>query len=62
MLGVDHIDLYLIHWPAPGRGRYVEAWDEMVSAREAGLVREIGVSNFQPAHLDAVVRATGVTP
>ncbi|WP_159798648.1 aldo/keto reductase [Puerhibacterium puerhi] len=62
LLGLDHLDLYLIHWPAPGRGRYVEAWEGLVAAREAGLVREIGVSNFQPAHLDAIVEATGVTP
>jgi 2,5-diketo-D-gluconate reductase A len=62
LLGLDRLDLYLVHWPAPGRGRYVEAWEQLVAAREAGLVGEIGVSNFQPAHLDAIVAATGVTP
>nr|WP_165400010.1 aldo/keto reductase [Xylanibacterium ulmi] len=61
-LGLDHLDLFLIHWPAPGRGQYVEAWEALVEARDAGLVREIGVSNFQPAHLDAIIAATGVRP
>ncbi|MFJ3405597.1 aldo/keto reductase [Promicromonospora sp. NPDC090134] len=62
LLGLDALDLYLIHWPAPGLGRYVSAWEGLIEAREAGLVREIGVSNFQPAHLDAIVAATGVRP
>ncbi|WP_285105499.1 aldo/keto reductase [Promicromonospora sp. MEB111] len=62
LLGLDALDLYLIHWPAPGLGRYVAAWEGLIEAREAGLVREIGVSNFQPAHLDAIVAATGVRP
>lgn len=61
-LGLERLDLYLIHWPVPGAGRFVEAWEELVALREAGLVREIGVSNFTAAHLDAVVAATGVTP
>lgn len=62
LLGLDRLDLYLIHWPAPGLGRYVEAWEGLVALQEAGLVGEIGVSNFQPAHLDAIIAATGVTP
>ena len=60
-LGLDRLDLFLIHWPAPGLGRYVEAWEELVALRDAGLVREVGVSNFQPAHLEAIM-ATGVAP
>lgn len=60
-LGLDRLDLFLIHWPAPGLGRFVEAWEELVSLRDAGLVREVGVSNFQPAHLDRLAE-TGVTP
>lgn len=60
-LGLDRLDLFLIHWPAPGLGRYVEAWEELVALRDAGLVREVGVSNFQPAHL-ARLAETGVTP
>ncbi|WP_369375713.1 aldo/keto reductase [Promicromonospora sp. Populi] len=62
LLGLDALDLYLIHWPAPGLGLYVAAWEGLIEAREAGLVREIGVSNFQPAHLDAIIAATGVRP
>lgn len=62
LLGLDMLDLYLIHWPAPGLDRYVAAWEGMIEAREAGLVREIGVSNFQPAHLDRIVAATDVRP
>lgn len=62
LLGLDRLDLYLIHWPAPALARYEAAWEGLVAAREAGLVREIGVSNFQPAHLDAIVAATGVRP
>ncbi|MBD5786470.1 aldo/keto reductase [Cellulosimicrobium terreum] len=60
--GLDHIDLYLIHWPNPGRGTYVEAYQALVECRERGLIRHVGVSNFLPEHLDAVIEATGVTP
>lgn len=60
-LGLDRLDLFLIHWPAPGLGRYVEAWEELVALRDAGLVREVGVSNFQPAHL-ARLAETGEMP
>ena len=44
--GLDYLDLHLIHWPNPSRGRYVEAWRALVELREQGLVRSIGVSNF----------------
>ncbi|MBN9375456.1 MAG: aldo/keto reductase, partial [Cellulomonas sp.] len=60
--GLDHIDLYLIHWPLPRRDRYVEAWQALVECRERGLVRSIGVSNFLPEHLDRIERETGVVP
>ncbi|MBD8080253.1 aldo/keto reductase [Cellulosimicrobium arenosum] len=60
--GLDHIDLYLVHWPNPGRGTYVEAYEALVECRERGLVRHVGVSNFLPDHLDEVIAATGVTP
>ena len=60
--GLDHLDLYLIHWPNPGVGRYVEAWQALISARDRGLVRAIGVSNFLPEHLDRLIDETGVTP
>ncbi len=61
-LGLDHLDLHLIHWPNPGVDRYVEAWQALVDLREQGVVRSIGVSNFTEAHLDRVVAETGVVP
>lgn len=61
-LGVEAIDLLLIHWPNPSRGHYVEAWEALVEARERGLVRQIGVSNFLPEHLERIETATGVRP
>src|SRR3954454_9150006 len=61
-LEMDYVDLYLIHWPAPGRDKYVEAWKARIEAQEAGLARAIGVSNFQPEHLRRIVDETGVTP
>ena len=60
--GLDYIDLYLIHWPLPRRGLYVEAWQALIECRERGLVRSIGVSNFLPEHLDTIERETGVVP
>ncbi len=60
--GLDHLDLYLIHWPNPSRDRYVEAWTALIEARSRGLVRSIGVSNFLPEHIDRLVRETGVIP
>ena len=62
LLGVDAVDLYLIHWPAPAADRYVNAWKALVTLRDAGLTRSIGVSNFLPEHLDRIIEATGVTP
>src|SRR3954471_1002937 len=61
-LEMDHVDLYLIHWPAPGNDRYVGAWQGLIEAQRQGLVRAIGVSNFQPAHLRRIIDETGVTP
>jgi diketogulonate reductase-like aldo/keto reductase len=60
--GLDYLDLYLIHWPNPSQGLFVEAWEGMIEARERGLVRSIGVSNFLPEHLDLLVEKTGVAP
>lgn len=60
--GVDHFDFYLIHWPNPDRGRYVEAWRALIEARQRGLVRSIGVCNFLPEHIDRIVDETGVVP
>jgi len=61
-LGLDHVDLYLIHWPQPGRDRYLETWEGLIDARERGLTRSIGVSNFHASHLDRIVSVTGVVP
>jgi 2,5-diketo-D-gluconate reductase A len=61
-LGLDHLDLHLIHWPNPSAGLYVEAWRALVELRERGLVRSIGVSNFTRAHLDRIIADTGVVP
>ncbi len=61
-LGVDVIDLLLVHWPNPDQDRYVEAWEGMVGLLESGAVRAIGTSNFKPAHLTRIIEATGVTP
>jgi 2,5-diketo-D-gluconate reductase A len=61
-LGLDHLDLHLIHWPNPSRDLYVDAWRALVDLREQGLVRSIGVSNFTADHLDRVIDETGVTP
>jgi 2,5-diketo-D-gluconate reductase A len=61
-LGVDYIDLFLIHWPNPWENRYVDAWRGLLKLREDGLVRAIGVSNFTPAHLDRLLAETGAAP
>jgi 2,5-diketo-D-gluconate reductase A len=61
-LGVDYIDLYLIHWPLPGRGHYLETWRAFIELRERSLVRSIGVSNFTPAQIDHLVTETGRWP
>jgi 2,5-diketo-D-gluconate reductase A len=61
-LGLDHIDLLLIHWPNPQQDRYVDAWRGLIQLLEDGKVRAIGVSNFKPAHLDRLLDKTGVAP
>lgn len=61
-LGLDHVDLYLIHWPVPSQGAYVDAWKTMIQLREKGLTTSIGVSNFLPGHIDDLEMATDVTP
>jgi 2,5-diketo-D-gluconate reductase A len=61
-LELDHVDLYLIHWPVPTRDRYAETWQALIELRDEGLVRAIGVSNFQPQHLRRIVDDTGETP
>jgi diketogulonate reductase-like aldo/keto reductase len=61
-LGTDYVDMYLIHWPTPKHDRYVDTWKAFIRLREEGRIRSIGVSNFQPAHLDRIVKETGVSP
>jgi 2,5-diketo-D-gluconate reductase A len=61
-LEMQHVDLYLIHWPVPSQDKYVETWQAFVELRQEGYARSIGVSNFQPAHLERIVAETGVTP
>ncbi|TRV79818.1 aldo/keto reductase [Streptomyces sp. 130] len=61
-LGLDYVDLYLIHWPLPRVGLYVDTWRALVKLREDGLVRSIGVSNFTAGHLRRLEEETGVVP
>lgn len=61
-LGLDHIDLYLIHWPVPSADRYVDTWKAFIELRERGLVRSLGVSNFNEPHLRRIIDETGVVP
>ena len=62
VMGLDRIDLQLIHWPNPSVGQYVDTWRGMIEAREQGLVRSIGVSNFTEDHLTELIEETGVVP
>ncbi len=61
-LGLERIDLQLIHWPNPSVAKQVETWQGMIDARERGLVRSIGVSNFTEPMLTELIERTGVTP
>ncbi|MGP2490099.1 aldo/keto reductase [Mesorhizobium sp. PUT5] len=61
-LGIEQLDLFLIHWPVPSRDKYVEAWKTLVELRAQGRVRSIGVSNFNQDHLERIIGETGVVP
>lgn len=61
-LGLDRLDLGLIHWPNPSQDLYSQAWRALVDLRDRGLVRSVGVSNFTEAHLERIVAESGVTP
>jgi 2,5-diketo-D-gluconate reductase A len=61
-MNLEYLDLYLIHWPAPARGLFVESWRAMQQLKADGLVRSIGVCNFHTEHIDAIVADSGEAP
>ncbi|MFJ9785666.1 aldo/keto reductase [Amycolatopsis sp. NPDC101161] len=61
-LGLEQLDLYLIHWPTPKRDKYLDTWKAFEKLYADGRVRAIGVSNFQPAHLERLMDASDVAP
>ena len=61
-LKTDYVDQFLIHWPSPTRGLYVDAWKELVKIYQDGRAKSIGVSNFGPHHIEKIVDATGFVP
>ncbi|MEC3981402.1 aldo/keto reductase [Amycolatopsis sp. H20-H5] len=61
-LGTDYVDLYLIHWPLPAKHLYVKTWRAFEEITRSGKARAVGVSNFQPAHLDALAEKTDLVP
>ncbi len=61
-LGLEQLDLFLIHWPLPSQGRYVEAWKTLVELKQQGRIRSIGVSNFNEDHLERIIGETGEVP
>lgn len=61
-LGLEYLDLYLIHWPSPARKKYVETWKAFKRLQNEGRIRSIGVSNFEPEHLTRIIDETGVVP
>jgi 2,5-diketo-D-gluconate reductase A len=61
-LRMDYVDLYLIHWPAPGQDRYLDTWKALIRLRDEGRARSIGVSNFAVPHLERIIGETGQAP
>lgn len=61
-LDLEYVDLLLIHWPLPQADRYLQTWETLIALRDEGRALSIGVSNFNPAHLERIIKATGVTP
>ena len=61
-LGLDRVDLYLVHWPTPARDNHLHTWEKLIEIRHEGLATSIGVSNFLVPHLERIVDATGVVP
>ena len=62
LLGVDEVDLYLVHWPAPTTGNYLQTWRAVMALHEQGRARSIGVSNFHEPYLSSIIAETGVVP
>ena len=62
LLGLEYVDLYLIHWPAPLRDEYVETWLALEELHHQGLAKAIGVSNFEPEHLERVLEEGSIVP
>ncbi len=61
-LGLDHVDLLLVHWPCPAKDLYLATWRALIRLRAEGRARSIGVSNFQEPHLQRIIGETGVVP
>src|SRR5690625_2181489 len=61
-LGLDFLDLYLIHWPLPSRGTFLDTFRALAHLRDQGRIRSIGVSNFEPEHLAMLIDGTGIVP
>ena len=61
-LGLEQVDLYLIHWPVPSQGLFLQAWQDLEQIYSDGLARAIGVSNFLPEHLEELTQAANVPP
>lgn len=62
LLGVSEVDLYLVHWPAPATGDYLQTWRAVMTLHEQGRARSIGVSNFHEQYLSSIIAETGVVP
>lgn len=61
-LGLKYVDLYLIHWPCPANGRFIDSWKALIQARDQGKAKSIGVSNFRIEDIEHIVAETGVMP
>lgn len=61
-LGLEHVDLYLIHWPLPEKGLFLDSWKALIELRNQGRVKSIGVSNFRQADIETLLTETGVVP
>jgi 2,5-diketo-D-gluconate reductase A len=61
-LGLDYLDLYLIHWPRPQLNKFVDTFKAFASLLDQGRIRSIGVSNFEPEHLSVLIDGTGIVP